>query len=146
MPCSLLNVSPHFRGTCCLHLQGQGRNQVTMCFTLVSSLAYTSTPKIEVTETSVDFHWTTWHYIPEDKNLSNMSLMLLSCENRKEIFKIFVVDSQRTYNFIEVILFIIIVSSYLNSNIQRGSFLCLRACWHLLICLIGGRSMIHGSS
>jgi hypothetical protein len=38
------------------------------CFMLVSCLAYSSTLKIEATcsfETSVDFQWTTQHYIQE---------------------------------------------------------------------------------
>jgi hypothetical protein len=43
---------------------------VATCFTLVSSLAYSSTVKLEATylsETSVDFQQITRHYILEDR-------------------------------------------------------------------------------
>jgi hypothetical protein len=44
------------------------------CFMLASCFAYSSTLKMEATcssETSVDFLWTTWFYIPTDKALLN---------------------------------------------------------------------------
>jgi hypothetical protein len=43
-------------------------------FTMVSCLAYSFALKMEVTfssKTSVDFHWTTWRYIPDDRVLHN---------------------------------------------------------------------------
>jgi hypothetical protein len=46
------------------------RALLATCFMLVSCLAYYLTLKIEVTyssKTSVDFQWTTQHYIPEDR-------------------------------------------------------------------------------
>jgi hypothetical protein len=90
--CSPLKVSRHFRETCRLHLQGwrisQARNQhqagvlitcftlvsclLATCFMLVSCMAYSLNLKMEVTcssETSVDFQWTAWRYIPEDRTL-----------------------------------------------------------------------------
>jgi hypothetical protein len=39
---------------------------------LVSCLPYSSTPKMKAPcspEMSVDFQWTTWHYVPEDRTL-----------------------------------------------------------------------------
>jgi hypothetical protein len=56
------------------------------CFMPVSCLAYSSTPKMEVTcssETSVDLQQTTGHHIPADRTLqcSNEFVRLL---NRKE--------------------------------------------------------------
>jgi hypothetical protein len=50
-------------------------------FTLVSCLIYSSTLMMEgkcSSETSVDFQWTTQHYIPEDRTLQNHC-----CENLK---------------------------------------------------------------
>jgi hypothetical protein len=44
------------------------------CFMLVSCTAYSSTLKMEAicsSEMSVDFHRTTWRYIPEDRILQN---------------------------------------------------------------------------
>jgi hypothetical protein len=49
------------------------------CFMLVSCLAYSSALKIEPTcfsYKSVDFQWTTWHYMPEDRTHHNHG-----CEN-----------------------------------------------------------------
>jgi hypothetical protein len=51
---------------------------ITLCsllpaFTLVSCLAYSSTLKMEAiccSETSVDFQWTTWRYMPEVSTLN----------------------------------------------------------------------------
>jgi hypothetical protein len=43
-----------------------------LCLMLVSCLAYSATLKKEATcspKTSVDFQWTTWHYIPADRTL-----------------------------------------------------------------------------
>jgi hypothetical protein len=55
-------------------------------FTQVSCLAYSSTLKMEATcssETSLDFHWTTRRYIPEDRNHHSHD-----CENLvKHIFE-----------------------------------------------------------
>jgi hypothetical protein len=57
-PCSPLKVNRHFRGTYCLHHQGQISLPAT-CFTLVSTLAYL-TLKIEIcsSKTLVDFEQT----------------------------------------------------------------------------------------
>jgi hypothetical protein len=62
-PCSLLKVSWRFGGTYRLHLQGESSWQAEA---ICSS------------ETSVDFHQTTWRYIPEDRTLHNHR-----CENLK---------------------------------------------------------------
>jgi hypothetical protein len=70
MPCSLLEVNQHFKGTCHLHLQvqriSQARNQPEAgskhCFMLVSCLAYSSILKMEVicsSEVLTDFQQTT---------------------------------------------------------------------------------------
>jgi hypothetical protein len=66
--------------TCCFQLQGwrisQARNQheagSKQCFMLVSCLSYSLTLKMEVicsSGTSVDFQWTTWWYVPEDRTI-----------------------------------------------------------------------------
>jgi hypothetical protein len=72
--CSSVKVNWRFRGTCSLHLQGRRISQALLatCFTLVSSLAYSSTLKMEVTcssKTWVDFRQTTRRYMPEDRIL-----------------------------------------------------------------------------
>jgi hypothetical protein len=44
----------------------------TACFLPTSRLAYSSSLKMGVTcssETSLDFQWTTWHYIQENRTL-----------------------------------------------------------------------------
>jgi hypothetical protein len=59
--CSPMKVSQRFRGTC-------HRALLATCFTLVSSLAYPSTLKMEETCSSkilVYFEWTSRCYIPE---------------------------------------------------------------------------------
>jgi hypothetical protein len=70
--CSPFNVNWRFGETYRLYFQGrkisQARN-IFNCFTLDSSLAYSSDLKMEATcssETSVDFQRTTRRYIPED--------------------------------------------------------------------------------
>jgi hypothetical protein len=74
--CSPLRVNSRFGGTCRLHRQGHrithARNQSEAGSK--QSSAYSLTLKMEATyssETSDDFQWTTWHYIPEDKTLHN---------------------------------------------------------------------------
>jgi hypothetical protein len=57
------------------------RGLYASCFVLVSCVAYSSTPKIEViccSETSVDFYQITRYYIPEDSTLFSQR-----CENLK---------------------------------------------------------------
>jgi hypothetical protein len=92
MPCSPLKVNQRFRGAYHLHLQGRrisrARNQWQAL--LVSCVAYSSTLKMEVIcfpKTSVDFQWTTWHYIPEDSTLQ----MELAQKSSKKLllFKIY---------------------------------------------------------
>jgi hypothetical protein len=64
-PCSSLKVNWRFRG-------------LPPNFTLVSSLAYSSALKMKVicsSETSVDFQWTTQHYISEDSTLYILGCM-----------------------------------------------------------------------
>jgi hypothetical protein len=54
-----------------LHPSSGSKNKL---FLLVSCSSYSSTLNMEVTCSSVtlvDFQWTTWHYIPEDRNLHN---------------------------------------------------------------------------
>jgi hypothetical protein len=67
MLCSPLKVNQHFRGTYHLHLQGrrisQARNQHESRWQAGLS-----------SETSVDFRWTTWCYIPEDITLHTSAL------------------------------------------------------------------------
>jgi hypothetical protein len=44
------------------------------CFMVVPCLAYSLTLKMEATcfsDMSVDFQWTTWRYIPDDRTLHN---------------------------------------------------------------------------
>jgi hypothetical protein len=87
MLCSSLKVNRRFGATCCPHLEGrrisQARKQreagskqncypLATWFVLVSCLAYSSTLKMGATyssEMSVNFQWTTWHYIPVDRSL-----------------------------------------------------------------------------
>jgi hypothetical protein len=70
-PCSPAKVNRRFGGICHLHFQGlrlnQAENQqLAACFMPVFCLKM---KMIYSTEESVDFHWTTWVYIPEDRNL-----------------------------------------------------------------------------
>jgi hypothetical protein len=68
MPCSLLKVNWRFGGTYHLHLQGR-----------ISRARCQHASKWQApSETSVDFQWTTWRYIPEDSTLHSHS-----CENLK---------------------------------------------------------------
>jgi hypothetical protein len=73
-PCSPFEVNQRFGGTCHLQLLGQRISQALLptCFMLVSCLVYSSTLKMDVTcssETTADIQQTTWHYIPEKRNL-----------------------------------------------------------------------------
>jgi hypothetical protein len=105
-PCSPFKVNQHFGGTCHLHFQGRSislvRNQceagtkksketskkqvvsralLATCFILFFSLAYSLSLKMEETcspETSVDFQWTVWYYIPEARTLQEYVLSLLA--------------------------------------------------------------------
>jgi hypothetical protein len=82
-PCIPVEVSLRFGGPCRHHLQGrrisQARNKdkaaiLTACFMLVPCLAYSSTVKMEATcssETSINFHRNTLHYIPDVRILHN---------------------------------------------------------------------------
>jgi hypothetical protein len=48
-------------------------------FMLVSCLAYSLTMKVEVTcssETVIGVQWTAWHYIPEDRTLNPINVLL----------------------------------------------------------------------
>jgi hypothetical protein len=89
MLCSQLKVNRCFGGIYYLHLQGRRKIQARkkretdseFFFILVCCLAYSSTPKKEMTrfsETSLRLRWTKRHYIPEDTALSNHR-----CENLK---------------------------------------------------------------
>jgi hypothetical protein len=84
MPCSLVEVKRHFRGTYCLLLQGQrvsqmrnqheaGSNAPLIAYLMMAScLAYSSALNIEAlcsSEMSLDFHQITQHYISEDRTL-----------------------------------------------------------------------------
>jgi hypothetical protein len=62
--------------------------EIRTCFKLVSCLAYSSTLKTEATfssETSADFQWTSWRYIPEDRTIHNYR-----CETLKSYSSVFV--------------------------------------------------------
>jgi hypothetical protein len=84
----MVKVSVRFGGTYRRHLQGrrvsQGRNQHEAGSKQsrsmpVSFFAFSSTLKMGAicsSETSVDFHLTTWRYIPEDNSL--LSIILVS--------------------------------------------------------------------
>jgi hypothetical protein len=78
--------------------QVAGRALLAACFLLVSCLAYSLTVKMETicsSETSVDFHRTTWRYIPEDRTLRSpavrtstpTSIYLLHIETTEGLFK-----------------------------------------------------------
>jgi hypothetical protein len=83
-----VKINRRFEETCRLYLQdwrlSQARYQdeetfLAACFILVLFLAYSSALKMEATcssETSFDFHRTTWCYIREDRILHNHC-----CEN-----------------------------------------------------------------
>jgi hypothetical protein len=80
MPCSLLKVNQRFGGIYRLQVAS-----LPPAFTPVSCLAYFSTLKIQAicsSEMSVDFQWTTQHYIPEDSTVYNHC-----CENLESISK-----------------------------------------------------------
>jgi hypothetical protein len=67
IPCSPLKVDRRFGGTYRLH----------PCLPPAFMLAYSSTLKLEAacsSETSVDFQWTIWHYIPEDTTLHDLDI------------------------------------------------------------------------
>jgi hypothetical protein len=72
---SPLKVNPCFGGKCHLHYQGRriskARNQCESRWQAELKVEATCSP-----ETSVDFQWTTWCYIPEDRTLRNHR-----CEN-----------------------------------------------------------------
>jgi hypothetical protein len=79
MPCSLLKVNRLFGGTYRLHPQGrisrakyqrEGRWQVVFC----SAYLTLRMKAICSSEMSIDFHQTTWCYIPEDSILNNNSV------------------------------------------------------------------------
>jgi hypothetical protein len=81
MPCSPAKVNRLFGGTYRLHLKGrrvsQARNMLTSC------LAYSSTLKMEATqssETCVGFHRTTRHYVPEGRILQRIFCCILSID------------------------------------------------------------------
>jgi hypothetical protein len=85
--CNTFKVNQCFRGTCRPHLHSQRICQVrnehesrlSPPFTLVSSLAYTSTMKTEgvcPSEISVDIQWTTQRYF-----LGDRTLHIHHCEN-----------------------------------------------------------------
>jgi hypothetical protein len=62
--CSLLEVNQHLGRPC-----RQKSRALATCFMVVTFLTYSSILKMEATcssEKSVDFHWTTRRYIPED--------------------------------------------------------------------------------
>jgi hypothetical protein len=70
-----------------IHIGISKLHLLATCFTLVSSLAYSLTLKMEATcfsETSVDFQRTTRFYIPEDGTLH-----LLVCDKWKEDSKLY---------------------------------------------------------
>jgi hypothetical protein len=82
------------------------------CFVLVSCLAYSSTLKILVdttytSETSVDFQWTAWRYVPEDRNLLNLVFANIS-DISVEIAKLDAVvpDSYHTPPVIDLSIFL----------------------------------------
>jgi hypothetical protein len=87
--CSPLKFIQHFRGTHSPHLQGQRISQASMLclpsvFTQASCLAYSSTLKMEATyssETSVDFQWTTWHYIQGDRTLQIILISTITIQD-----------------------------------------------------------------
>jgi hypothetical protein len=71
-PCSPLKVIQRFGGKCHLYLKGRRIQKALFStyITLVSSLAYSSTPKTDVicsSETSVDFQRIIWNYIHKMK-------------------------------------------------------------------------------
>jgi hypothetical protein len=80
---SLLKLNRRIGGICCFHFQGRIISQkpaflkqitelLATCFTLISCLAYSLTLKKEaicVSETLLDFQWTTRRYIPEHRTL-----------------------------------------------------------------------------
>jgi hypothetical protein len=77
-PCSTVEVDRRFKGTYRIYLQSRKVSQskkptlIFACFTLVSSLACSSTMKVGAicpSETWVDLHQATRRYIPEDRTL-----------------------------------------------------------------------------
>jgi hypothetical protein len=57
------------------------------CFMLVSCLAYSSSLKMAIcsSEILVDFEWTIWYYILEDRNLAVLKTMLLLLEGAADM-------------------------------------------------------------
>jgi hypothetical protein len=81
MPRSPMKVNRLFGETYRLHLKGkrvsQARNDVTSC------LAYSSTLQMEAaqpSETSVGFHRSTWHYVPEGRTHQSCFYYILSID------------------------------------------------------------------
>jgi hypothetical protein len=63
VPCSLAEVSRRFRGTCCLHHQGdRGAAARGLLITLMMEAA-------SISETSANFYETTWLNNPEDRHV-----------------------------------------------------------------------------
>jgi hypothetical protein len=70
VPCSSLKVNWCSGGRCYLHFQGRRISQIRYQCEAGSSTAL----KMEETRSSkmlVDFQWTTWHHIPDDRTLHN---------------------------------------------------------------------------
>jgi hypothetical protein len=90
--CSPVKVNWHF-----------GDALLAAWFTLVSCLAYSLTLKIEAicsSKMSVDFPWTTQHYIPEDRKNSSVTIVLHFCNT---------VTSLLVWNMWHVLVFIILI-------------------------------------
>jgi hypothetical protein len=86
MQCSPLKVNWRFGGKC----------RLPFAFTLVSCSAYSLTLKMEAkcsSATLLNFQWTTWRYIPENRALRNHQ-----CENLKSNMKFRVLGNKKETN------------------------------------------------
>jgi hypothetical protein len=91
--------------------QHEACRNLAACFIPVSYLTYSSTLKIEATyssETSVEFHRTTWRYIPQDRTVHNdrcgtIKTLNISFQNviiaLSQQQKIFLLNHQQTIKY-----------------------------------------------
>lgn len=107
----------------CSGLKSKQNKKLAACFMLVSLLAYSSTLNMVTcsSETSIDFHHTTQHYIPEDRIHHNDH-----CENLKSC-SIYVIYMLFDFTFRSNL-----PQNLLNQELYGGLVFLLIFLWYLL--------------